>query len=417
MLQICSAVSGSSLASFPSSELHGLEGRQLKRLLAPQLRRSRFHPRLLREDGRELADGELVMGEGDEGWTLRLVFLEFWPSDLKEDLKLISACEEKDHKQLEELLKLPRNPNVCSGEGKTPLHAAAWAGSPECISLLLEAGCEKEPVFREGQTPLHLATVSGHLEVVHLLLQSGAEKDSPSEEGLTPVHLAAQENCVEVLRLLLEVRADCDRATVAWGFTPLHLASHEGHLDSVRLLLEAGADKGKAAKHGLTPVHVAAIQGNEAIAQLFHDFGANLEQQMSHTGARPLHVAAAVGELRMVQLLVQLGVRTDAVTDVGSNAAQLARSAGNLEVARFLQAQKPKKVNSKVPGPKKAIKGAKTRKADGKNTAKVANSRKKNRKRSQPSSKKAKPKVEAAPKRAQPKAKTGPKTIPKKRKV
>ena len=60
----------------------------------------------------------------------------------------------------------------------TPLCAASLNGSLKCVSLLVEAGANKDQgTTDDGATPLYIAAQNGHLEVVRLLVGSGANTD------------------------------------------------------------------------------------------------------------------------------------------------------------------------------------------------------------------------------------------------
>ena len=75
----------------------------------------------------------------------------------------MEACKRNDEKLLEQRLNEPRNPNFEDADATlpfamTPLHAASLVGSLKCVSLLIEAGANKDQgkTF-DGETPLHVA--------------------------------------------------------------------------------------------------------------------------------------------------------------------------------------------------------------------------------------------------------------------
>jgi FOG: Ankyrin repeat len=64
--------------------------------------------------------------------------------------------------------------NARSHNGRTPLHEAAMASSPENAQLLLDAGAEINAVDNVGFTPLHAAAVWGNPLIISMLQENGA---------------------------------------------------------------------------------------------------------------------------------------------------------------------------------------------------------------------------------------------------
>lgn len=57
--------------------------------------------------------------------------------------------------RLKRLINVPRFSSVLQ-TGRTPLHVAAFHGAPECVTALLEAGCDVE---LKDQVRLHVDSV------------------------------------------------------------------------------------------------------------------------------------------------------------------------------------------------------------------------------------------------------------------
>ena len=75
-----------------------------------------------------------------------------------------------------------------------------------------------------------------------------------------------------------------------------------GDAGAVRAQIGRGADIVDPGPLG-TPLHVAAIRGDEAIADILIAGGADLEAAREDTGSRPIHDAASYGSLPIVALL------------------------------------------------------------------------------------------------------------------
>jgi hypothetical protein len=113
-------------------------------------------------------------------------------------------------------------PDDTSGNGGgffTPLHLAAYVGSPEMCHLLLERGVDVNCRTQRWRfvstspwsgwgwfTPLHIAALRGHTSVVCKLLQREATQGFRTQRGLTAVQLAGEE-----VKVLLQNVADARR--------------------------------------------------------------------------------------------------------------------------------------------------------------------------------------------------------------
>lgn len=151
-------------------------------------------------------------------------------------------------------------PNVweASALGRADLVREELAASPG----LLEA-CS-----HDGWTPLHLAAHPGHEQTAALLPAPGAGVAARSRNGLanTPLQAAVAGRLARTTALLLAHRADADATYL--GMTPLGVAAHNGDETIVRLLLEAGANEKFEDKEGRTPLAIAREKGHEAVARL-----------------------------------------------------------------------------------------------------------------------------------------------------
>uniref|UniRef100_A0A0G4IAE3 Protein kinase domain-containing protein n=1 Tax=Chromera velia CCMP2878 TaxID=1169474 RepID=A0A0G4IAE3_9ALVE len=162
-------------------------------------------------------------------------------------------------------------------EGMTPLFHAASNGQSATVSLLLEAGADKEKAHNHGWTPLHVAAMYGHNATVSLLLEAGADKERADKDGLTPLFIAAEFGHDSVVFLLLQAGADKEKADKE-GMTPLNTAADRGNDSVVSLLLEAGADKEKANNRGRTALFHAASNGHSTTVSILLKAGADKEK-------------------------------------------------------------------------------------------------------------------------------------------
>jgi len=93
---------------------------------------------------------------------------------------------------------------------------------------------------------------------------------------------------------------------------PLHDAAKDGDLDRIRQLIDDGADLNEQGAFG-TALHTAAVKGDEAIALLLLDRGADPNAAKPGDGFTPLHVAAEWGHAGVVRLLLAHGANVNAL--------------------------------------------------------------------------------------------------------
>jgi ankyrin repeat protein len=104
----------------------------------------------------------------------------------------------------------------------------------------------------DGFTALHLAVFGNQEDAARLLLERGADPNALSTNEavrVPPLGTAAFVRSVPLARLLLDSAADVNGRGEG-GFTALHSAAQNGDEELARLLLERGADPGLATDDG-----------------------------------------------------------------------------------------------------------------------------------------------------------------------
>lgn len=195
--------------------------------------------------------------------------------------------------------------------GITPLTAAAFGGSTECVELLLANGADAnqppgEKTVAGGPhttTPLLYACDQGHDAVVRLLLERGADPRVPRSDGELALQLAMEACALTTLEALVSAGADA-AAVNSEGLSVLHTAMLKRRADALPLLLSAGA-----------PVDLPA--GDRAI--------------LTDTGPAwtALMIAAAKGDGASVSSLLTAGADPRLVDGENRTALDLARSAAD----------------------------------------------------------------------------------------
>ncbi|MFC1766841.1 ankyrin repeat domain-containing protein [Planctomycetota bacterium] len=216
------------------------------------------------------------------------------------------------------LLEYGANPNITDDYGRTPLHAAAGI---ECIEhqeddalkiveLLVSRGADVNAGITtdvdgtRGRTPLHEAAsisyvsydpvtddriVAGNIPVLEFLLAHGAQADARDASGLNALLDALISESVDAMRLLVAHGADVNTRDSYDGWTVLHHAAYSlpfEQLEAVQLLVSRGASIDARALDGETPLHKAALVGDMHIVNYLVKHGADLHAS-SRRGETP----------------------------------------------------------------------------------------------------------------------------------
>jgi len=224
-------------------------------------------------------------------------------------------------------------------DGDTALHRAAEAGRTEVVRFFLARGADVEG-FGRATTPLRDATTGGHHDVVALLLEHGAD---PNASESTLVHGTIRDNDVRMARLLLAHGAAVD-VPDEYGGTPLDRAVYLGHRELCTLFHDAGAEldlyaacvigdldvvnsaleedparagRKQEARHGLTPMILAAREGHVEVMERLVQAGASI-LDATENGLTPLRASVSGGRIEAVAWLLARGSLADRRSETSS---------------------------------------------------------------------------------------------------
>ena len=138
--------------------------------------------------------------------------------------------------------------------------------------------------------------------------------------------------CHVALFLFIAMLAICSEALAE----ELHDAVRAQDVDAVDSLLNSGAEIDASDFILGTPLHIAASNGHQKIAELLIDRGADLEAVSEQQGSRALHLASQFGDAEMVALLLENGAQIEAHDDLQRTPLFRASMAGHFAAVRVL---------------------------------------------------------------------------------
>ena len=208
--------------------------------------------------------------------------------------------------------------------GITALHAVFFKVTEKpypplgsVVALLLQHRPPLEQVNNDGMTPLMCSVRFGYLASTKILLDHGANVHVCDNLGETTLHHAVLGKNPDIVALLVRKGVDVNANAYGWrrGVTALHLACAGGSVwraDTVKVLLEAGAENDAIGEEPnqwgqqVTPLHVAAHNGNADVINTLMAFGANIEAENSQ-GWKALHYAFHNSHLSALKTLLDHG--------------------------------------------------------------------------------------------------------------
>ncbi len=191
------------------------------------------------------------------------------------------------------------------------LHLAAHDGDVAEIRRLAAAGGDLEARDGQGRTPVHVAAFASHEDAIAALAEAGADMNALENARYDAVTIAAVADDVDMLKAALAAGNRADLVTSVYDGTALIAAAHLGHAEVVRTLIAAGAPLDHVNNLGWTALIESVVLGDggpdhRATARALLDAGAD-PNIPDRAGATPLGLAEARGYAAMADLIRAAG--------------------------------------------------------------------------------------------------------------
>jgi ankyrin repeat protein len=166
-----------------------------------------------------------------------------WPAlaaeQTDDEVDFFRAAQLDNAAAIKKILARGLNPNVREPGGETGLIVAMRYEANKVATLLMDQpGIDLEAKAPNGNTALMMAAFRQNKPMVLDMIKRGAQVN---QKGWAALHYAAAAGSVEIATILLDHHAYIDAESPS-GMTPLMIAAREGQEQVVALLLEQGAD-------------------------------------------------------------------------------------------------------------------------------------------------------------------------------
>merc|ERR1712106_1070974 len=242
----------------------------------------------------------------------------------------LAACAAGDREELKVLLGRGADIDTANVDGLTALHQACIDDNLDMVEFLVANGADVNRGDNEGWTPLHATASCGFLSIAKFLLDHGANVAAVNNDGELAIDISESDEMEDLLQKEIDVRQiNCEDA---------RNKEEQCMLDDARDWYNSGnfGDKPHG-KTGATALHVAAAKGYIKVINLLIQAGGEINQQ-DFDGWTPLHAAAHWAQREACELLAENYVNMDIENCVGQTPFDVA----DPDVLRLLEELKKK---------------------------------------------------------------------------
>lgn len=249
-------------------------------------------------------------------------------------LKLVELIEKNvsidDIKSM--ILSEGNNINSTDKDGNTLLHLAIVNNNYKLVKFLIEKNATIAVFNKEGIFPLEMAIIYQRTSIVKYLVKHNSSLFN--KNGFTPLHCAAAVGNTSILKLIMPFYKGFNSPEQQTGYTALHYACQDGHFKASKMLLYAGAKADVLDGEGFSPLHIAAALGNKLLLELLLKFGARINRRTPQ--GTPLHAAVAWRHYSIVKRLLELKANINIKDNEGRTPLQYAYYYNNKRLIKLI---------------------------------------------------------------------------------
>ncbi len=280
---------------------------------------------------------DVVISEGETTEKKLLIPRKFeknYIEDLEYELLEICMMKTPDYGRLKEILSVDGfNINIKTDYGEeSPLYLAVRSGNLELVSFLTENGTDVNMPNIKKRTPIMVACATGNYEIFKYLLENGAKLGvvDVCGDNLLIKAISSEKRDFEIFKTLIKMGENINYRNDKDGDTALTRALKLAPDRYVDYLLESGADIFIEDKSGMNPLDIVVQENRSRYFRIFLERG--LRPSKRHT----LIQLAKKNLFELLKEVVNEGADVNMCENTGSTALIEAVKLGNLAMVEFL---------------------------------------------------------------------------------